>query len=44
MPDGRRNDNDYCWVFRFQDGLIHEVLKYMNTQLVTDTPGADDTA
>ena len=25
MPDGRRYDNNYCWVFRFQDDVIQEV-------------------
>jgi uncharacterized protein len=41
MPDGRRYDNNYCWVLRFQDGLIQEVREYMDTQLVTETFGAD---
>jgi ketosteroid isomerase-like protein len=41
MPDGRRYDNNYCWVFRFQDGRIAEVREYMDTQLVTDTFGPD---
>src|SRR4051794_13052613 len=22
LPDGRRYDNNYCWVLRFSDGLI----------------------
>ncbi|MDZ5620899.1 nuclear transport factor 2 family protein [Nocardioides sp. HM23] len=42
LPDGRRYDNNYCWVLRFQDGLIQEVREYMDTQLVTETFGADD--
>ena len=29
MPDGRRYDNNYCWVFRFEEGLIQEVREYM---------------
>jgi hypothetical protein len=33
LPDGRRYDNNYCWVFRFQNGLIQEVRQYMDTQL-----------
>lgn len=41
LADGRRYDNNYCWVFRFQDGLIHEVREYMDTQLVTETFGPD---
>jgi ketosteroid isomerase-like protein len=36
-------DNNYCWVFRFQGGLIQEVREYMDTQLVTDTFGPDAT-
>jgi uncharacterized protein len=43
LTDGRRYDNNYCWVFRFQNGLIQEVREYMDTQLVTETFGADDT-
>ncbi|WP_322936701.1 nuclear transport factor 2 family protein [Nocardioides bizhenqiangii] len=42
LPDGRRYDNNYCWVLRFQDGLIQEVREYMDTQLVTETFGADE--
>ena len=41
LPDGRRYDNNYCWVLRFQDGLIREVREYMDTQLVSDTFGTD---
>ncbi len=41
LDDGRRYDNNYCWVLRFQDGLIQEVREYMDTQLVTETFGAD---
>jgi ketosteroid isomerase-like protein len=44
MPDGRRYDNNYCWVFRFQNGLIQEVREYMDTQLVTETFGAVGTS
>ena len=43
LPDGRRYDNNYCWVFRFQGGLIQEVREYMDTQLVSDMFGADGT-
>lgn len=41
MPDGRRYDNNYCWVFRFQDDVIQEVREYMDTQLVAETFGAE---
>jgi uncharacterized protein len=44
LSDGRRYDNNYCWVLRFQDGLIQEVREYMDTQLVTETFGAEGTA
>ncbi len=41
LPDGRRYDNHYCWVFRFKDDFIQEVREYMDTQLVTETFGAE---
>jgi ketosteroid isomerase-like protein len=44
LPDGRRYDNNYCWILRFQNGLIQEVREYMDTQLVTETGGADGTS
>jgi ketosteroid isomerase-like protein len=44
LPDGRRYDNNYCWVFRFQDGLIREDREYMDTQLVTETFGVDESS
>jgi ketosteroid isomerase-like protein len=40
-PDGRRYDNNYCWVFSIRNGLIQEIREYMDTQLVTET-FADD--
>ena len=36
-PDGRRYDNNYCWVLTFGGGLLREVREYMDTQLVTET-------
>lgn len=42
LPDGRRYDNNYCWVCHFENGRITEVREYMDTQLVTDTFGPDD--
>jgi uncharacterized protein len=42
LPDGSRYDNNYCWVFRFEGDSILEVREYMDTQLVTDTFGADE--
>ena len=44
LPDGRRYDNNYCWVLRFRNGLIQEVREYMDTQLVTETFEADGTS
>jgi hypothetical protein len=41
MPDGRRYDNSYCWVFRFEEAMIQEVREFMDTELVTETFGAD---
>lgn len=41
LADGRRYDNNYCWIFRFQNGIIHEVREYMDTLLVTETFGPD---
>jgi ketosteroid isomerase-like protein len=43
LPDGRRYDNNYCWVLRFEDELIQEVREYMDTQLVSETFGVDVT-
>ena len=34
LPDGRRYDNNYCWVLRFGEGSIQEVREYMDTELV----------
>ncbi len=34
---GLRYDNSYCYVCRFAaDGLLHEVVEYMDTQLVAE--------
>ena len=41
LPDGRKYDNNYCWILSFREGQIHEVREYMDTQLVTSTFGAD---
>ena len=39
-PDGRQYNNNYCWILRFDNGLIREIREYMDTQLVTETFGA----
>jgi hypothetical protein len=31
LPDGRRYDNNYCWVFEFREGEIKRVREYMDT-------------
>ncbi|MBE7369043.1 nuclear transport factor 2 family protein [Ramlibacter pallidus] len=34
---GKAYDNTYCYVCRFgDDGLLHELVEYMDTQLVAD--------
>jgi uncharacterized protein len=43
-PDGKRYDNNYCWVCRFAAGKLRELHEYMDTQLVTETFGKDDKA
>ena len=41
LAEGRRYDNNYCWVLRFEASLIQEVREYMDTGLVTATFGSD---
>lgn len=41
LADGRRYDNNYCWICRFDGNQIVEVREYMDTQLVTDTFGPE---
>jgi hypothetical protein len=31
-PDGRRYDNNYCWVCRFGGGKLREIHEYMDTR------------
>ncbi|MDQ7805647.1 nuclear transport factor 2 family protein [Amycolatopsis sp. A133] len=33
---GGRYDNQYCFVFRVEDGRIREITEYMDTQLVVE--------
>lgn len=44
LPDGRTYNNQYCWVLQFEEDLIREVREYMDTQLVTETFVADESA
>lgn len=36
---GQPYNNHYCWVCRLRDGLLVELVEYMDTQLVADTLG-----
>lgn len=40
--DGRPYHNKYCWVCRFADGKMRELREYMDTELVTETFGAEE--
>src|SRR3569833_750468 len=33
---GPRYDNEYCFVFRLEDGRIREITEYLDTQLVAE--------
>jgi len=37
---GERYDNEYCFVFRFRDGKIAEVVEYCDTDLETRVLGS----
>ena len=39
LKDGRRYDNDYCMVFRLENGKIKEIEEYLDTELVTAVLG-----
>lgn len=41
-PDGKRYDNNYCWVCRFGGGKLREIREYMDTRLVTEVFGIDE--
>jgi uncharacterized protein len=41
-PDGRTYNNNYCWVCRFDGGLLREIREYMDTLLVTETFATDE--
>lgn len=32
LPSGRAYDNEYCFIIELQDGRIHRVREYMDTQ------------
>jgi uncharacterized protein len=33
--DGKPYNNEYCFIYRVEDGMIREVTEYLDTQLVT---------
>ena len=37
--DGKRYDNNYCWVVRFRGGRMTELTEYMDTELVREALG-----
>jgi ketosteroid isomerase-like protein len=39
LKDGRRYDNEYCFVIRMQDGKMVEITEYLDTELVSDRLG-----
>lgn len=41
---GQRYDNEYCFVFRFRDGKIAEVVEYCDTDLCARALGRYDDA
>jgi ketosteroid isomerase-like protein len=34
LRDGRRYDNEYCWIVRHAGGLIREIVEYGDTSLI----------
>lgn len=41
---GQRYDNEYCFVFRFRDGKIVEIVEYCDTALIDRVLGSYDDA
>ncbi|ATC25100.1 nuclear transport factor 2 family protein [Caulobacter vibrioides] len=41
---GQRYDNDYCFVFRFREGKIAEIVEYCDTDLCVRALGSYDDA
>lgn len=39
LKDGRRYDNEYCFVIRMRDGQMVEITEYLDTELVSDRLG-----
>jgi uncharacterized protein len=39
--NGAPYDQEYCFVYRFENGAIKEVTEYMDTELVTKALGAE---
>ena len=40
---GKPYNNTYCWVCRVADGKLHEVMEYMDTELLTTALGDPET-
>lgn len=36
---GMPYNNSYCWIYRFDGGKIHEVMEYLDTDLVNRVLG-----
>src|SRR4051812_13716947 len=36
---GKPYNNDYCWIFRLDDGKVREITEYLDTELVTQVFG-----
>ena len=39
LKDGRRYDNEYCFVIKMRDGKMIEITEYLDTELVSDRLG-----
>jgi ketosteroid isomerase-like protein len=39
LKDGRRYNNDYCMVFRLENGKIKKIEEYLDTELVSSVMG-----
>lgn len=42
--DGQRYDNEYCFIFRFEDGLIVEIIEYCDLDFIERVLGSYENA
>ena len=42
--DGQRYDNEYCFIFRFEDDLIVEIIEYCDLDLIERVLGSYENA